>query len=466
MVNVSWNEAAQFANWMTTKYGGGKPYYKDDGSGKMSIPTEGGNPISHYDWAVTKGKSTTYFIPTEDEWYKAAYYDPDKGDRGGYWNDPTGSDALPSPTAGGTRKNTAVFYFQKQPCRCDNAGCLSPYGTMAQGGNVLEMSESPSAPKPHQREMPHIYRGGAYDRRSRRMRSSYRWGGGHAERKFFGFRLSEVGPVPKGKVGPDVADEVGPVPVAKARPVVADDNAEPGRQFLPPAPKGDKWVPVWSDEFNGKKIDQTKWEIRGHPEKATRGYWYQNDSYLDGEGHLVLRTRRQDDKFTSGAISTKGKYERRFGYFECRVKFPEEPGHWSAFWLFGEGINKSNNREPGGRDGTEIDIFEKPYRDGRINHALHWDGWSARATKHLMEMPGLEEGWHTVSVNWKPDEYVFYIDGKETWRTKAGGVTQVKMWIQLTEEIGGWAGDIKTAKLPDEFLVDYVRVFDLASRAK
>ena len=43
----------------------------------MSIPTEDGNPISHYDWAVTKGKGTTYFIPTEDEWFKAAYYDPD-----------------------------------------------------------------------------------------------------------------------------------------------------------------------------------------------------------------------------------------------------------------------------------------------------------------------------------------------------------------------------------------------------
>jgi len=88
------------------------------------------------------------------------------------------------------------------------------------------------------------------------------------------------------------------------------------------------------------------------------------------------------------------------------------------------------------------------------------------ATKHLMEVPGLQEGWHTVGVNWKPDEYVFYLDGKETWRTKAGGVSQVKTHILLTEEIGTWAGWIGMAKLPDETLFDYVRVYDLESRVK
>jgi len=88
------------------------------------------------------------------------------------------------------------------------------------------------------------------------------------------------------------------------------------------------------------------------------------------------------------------------------------------------------------------------------------------ATKHLMEVPGLHEGWHTVGVNWKPDEYVFYLDGKETWRTKAGGVSQVKTHILLTEEIGTWAGYIGMANLPDKTLFDYVRVYDLASREK
>ena len=58
----------------------------------------------------------------------------------------------------------------------------------------------------------------------------------------------------------------------------------------------------------------------------------------------------------------------------------------------------------------------------------------------------------------------FYVDGKQTWRSKAGGVCQVPEYILLSDEIGNWGGDISQAKLPDEFLVDYVRVYDLAEK--
>jgi len=69
------------------------------------------------------------------------------------------------------------------------------------------------------------------------------------------------------------------------------------------------------------------------------------------------------------------------------------------------------------------------------------------------------EGFHTFGLNWTRDEYVFYVDGKETWRTNAGGVCQVPLYIKLSDEVGEWGGDIATAELPDEFLVDYVRVW-------
>lgn len=70
-------------------------------------------------------------------------------------------------------------------------------------------------------------------------------------------------------------------------------------------------------------------------------------------------------------------------------------------------------------------------------------------------------GFHTFSLWWKADEYVFYVDGKETWKTDAGGVCQVPLYIKLSDEIGKWGGDIAKAKLPDRFVVDYVRVYAL-----
>lgn len=231
------------------------------------------------------------------------------------------------------------------------------------------------------------------------------------------------------------------------------------KQFLPPAPAGKTWRLVWHDEFDGNTIDTAKWEVLGNSRR--RGHWWwKADSYLDGNGHLVLRTATDGKKFTSGAIRSQGKFEHRFGYWQCRCKLPAQEGHWPAFWLFSRpGVGKVGND---GRDGTEIDIVEMPWRTDQIQQALHWDGYGKhhRSAGQKARVPGLGKGFHTFGLHWKPDEYVFYADGKETWRTKAGGVSQVKAFVKLTEEIGKWGGDIRKAKLPDHFLVDYVRVFD------
>ena len=230
-------------------------------------------------------------------------------------------------------------------------------------------------------------------------------------------------------------------------------------EFLPPAAEGMKWKLAWSDEFDGDKIDQSKWEIMGDW-KRRDGWWVKEHSFLDGESHLIIRTKKDGDRYTSGAMRTKGKFEHTYGYWVCRCKLPEKEGHWPAFWMFTPSVGKIGN---GGRDGTEIDIMEKPWREPQISQNLHWDGYGKKhqhAGTGPFIVPGLNEGFHTFAVHWRPDEYVFYVDGLETWRTSAGGVSQVPEYAKLTEEIGKWGGDIAKADLPDRFVVDYVRVYD------
>lgn len=245
-----------------------------------------------------------------------------------------------------------------------------------------------------------------------------------------------------------------------SEPAGEDKSRDVPKQFLPPAPAGQTWKLAWADEFGGEKIDDTKWNLLGDW-KRRDGYWVKQDSYLDDKGHLIVRTTRDGERFTSGALHTKGKFDHRFGYWECRCKLPTQPGHWPAFWLFSHpGVTTVGDE---GRDGTEIDIMEKPWRDARVQHALHWDGYGRhhKSKGKRVDVPGVSKGFHTFGLDWKPDEYVFYIDGKETWRTRAGGVSQVKAFVKLSEEIGEWGGDIRKANLPDYFTVDYVRVFDL-----
>jgi hypothetical protein len=142
---VSWNEAARFVNWLNTSTGN-KPAYQfavqpgevgyDPNSDiePWSVGDAGYNPANWF-----RNSQARYVLPSYNEWYKAAFYDPSTGT---YFDYPTGSNAAPMPVAGGTTAGSAVYNRQQGPADITNAGGLSPYGTMAQGGNVYEWEET------------------------------------------------------------------------------------------------------------------------------------------------------------------------------------------------------------------------------------------------------------------------------------------------------------------------------------
>lgn len=231
-----------------------------------------------------------------------------------------------------------------------------------------------------------------------------------------------------------------------------------GDSWLPPLPAGQDWKLAWSDEFTGTEVDTNKWELLGDSRRRD-GWWVKSGSFLDGQGHLVLRTQKEGDRYTSGAVRTLGRFEHAFGYWTARCQLPKEPGHWSAFWLMGRGVGQEGDE---GRDGTEIDVAEFPWRNGRYTINLHWDGYG-KAHKHAGKEfmnPAITNGFHEFAFTWSTNEYVFYVDHREVWRTSAGGVSQVPEYAKFSNEVGDWAGDIKQAHLPDDFLVDYIRVYD------
>jgi beta-glucanase (GH16 family) len=224
-------------------------------------------------------------------------------------------------------------------------------------------------------------------------------------------------------------------------------------------PVGKKWKLIWSDDFDGRTLDEAKWERVGDGRRKG-GFWLKEDAYLDGKGVLVIRSKKEGDRYSCGGLRTRGKFQRAFGFYEIRCKVPSEVGTWAAFWLYSPVMGRVGN---GGEDGAEIDIFEAPWRgEDRINIALHWDGYGKnhKSAGWKVPAPGLNKGFHTFGLDWSPQEYVFYYDGKEVKRTSVGGVCQVPLYIKVTSEIGSWAGDITKAKLPDYFIVDYVRVYE------
>lgn len=145
-LNLPWNAVARFVNWLNVSMGyppayrflrqPGEPSYNANWENLLWRPTDAGyNPNNPY-----RNTQARYFLPSADEWLKAACYDPSTGVYNKY---PTGN-AVPIPVASGTAANTAVYAqpnFQG-PADITVAGGLSAFGTMAQGGNVSEWTET------------------------------------------------------------------------------------------------------------------------------------------------------------------------------------------------------------------------------------------------------------------------------------------------------------------------------------
>lgn len=186
---LSWYEAAMFVNWLNTSTGHQAAYNFSGTSMSLWSPEEawqqGGENLFRH-------KDAYYFLPGEDEWYKAAYYD---GELGIYYDYPTGSDMAPTSTTGGTAPGTAVFGQAPtaEPADVDMAGGLSPYGTMGQGGNVWEILESAVQPPNDDPAELRVLQGGAFDNAVPTL--SYQFDFGYepyVESNRYGFRVASV----------------------------------------------------------------------------------------------------------------------------------------------------------------------------------------------------------------------------------------------------------------------------------
>jgi formylglycine-generating enzyme required for sulfatase activity len=187
---VSWYDAARFANWLHNGQGSGST---ETGAYTLSLNTG----------IITKNSGATVYLPSEDEWYKAAYYDPTPGAGGGdnYWLHATQSDTAPtiaSANATGDISNpgaNVVNYalgadWNGQDGNVTTVGSAAAnnyFGTADQGGNVYEWNDAVISGSLRG------LRGGSFSNSESHLHASYRADGNPGrEVNNSGFRVASV----------------------------------------------------------------------------------------------------------------------------------------------------------------------------------------------------------------------------------------------------------------------------------
>ena len=158
--SVSWNEAARFVNWLNASSGSVAAYKFTTSGVNDNIALWASGDAGYNAANPFRNSNAKYFLPSENEWYKAAYY---SGTGSTYYNYATGSDSVPTAVASGTASGTAVYNGQSSPADITSAGGLSPYGTMGQGGNAWEWMETNSSGTNNSSDWTRGLRGGSWN---------------------------------------------------------------------------------------------------------------------------------------------------------------------------------------------------------------------------------------------------------------------------------------------------------------
>jgi formylglycine-generating enzyme required for sulfatase activity len=192
--NLNWYEAAAFVNFLNTSSGKTAAYDLSWSGAAWSMAlwssdqawTAGGTNLY-------RNKDAYYFLPSENEWYKAAY---DNAAGSAYFPYPTGSSTAPTAVASGANAGEAVYgqAMSNVPAAVEMAGGLSPYGAMGQGGNVWEWTETPLSGDNNSATNVRTIRGGGWSSLEGQLSSSFRSSNGFpdGERAFIGLRVASI----------------------------------------------------------------------------------------------------------------------------------------------------------------------------------------------------------------------------------------------------------------------------------
>lgn len=240
-----------------------------------------------------------------------------------------------------------------------------------------------------------------------------------------------------------------------------------GSTLLFPAYSAERegWELTFSDEFDGDALDRTKWNPFD-PWKTERNaelQAYVSNAFEVKDGTLRIEIDRKkafyDNKvrdYTSGMMTTLGKFSQRYGRFEIRCRVPKGHGLWPAFWMLPDPLSWP----------PEIDILEiLGHQTDRVHLTHHWPDpanptEASKSDSAEFQGPDFSADFHTFAVEWEPEEIRWFVDGEQRHRSRES-IPDGPMFLLVNLALGGgWAGPPDdSTPFPAYFEVDWVRAW-------
>lgn len=258
----------------------------------------------------------------------------------------------------------------------------------------------------------------------------------------------------------DAAPEGGGAAVAAGRPVEGAGGPRfPATPLCalagPPAATSDD-VLVWSDEFDGARVDASRWNVLDGAERlSTVVSTFARDHVSVANGSLFVTTTKgaTDPSFayTTGRVDTANHFARTYGRMDVRARFPIAPGVWYAVWA-----------RPWATSYPEIDIEVLAKTVPEVWFVNHWTGGDLPPDQRrkALKVAGVDPTvFHVYSVVWRPGILEWYVDGEKLMDSDRGVPTTPIHWT-INAWVGGWGGTPTDATpFPTSFEVDYIRMY-------
>ncbi len=253
---------------------------------------------------------------------------------------------------------------------------------------------------------------------------------------------------------------------------------------IPVYPRGEEldltgYELIMSDDFDGEDIDTDTWYFRSLGSgNSGCGFNCESQAKLR-DGNLILTAEYLDaekGKYGEGWYSAVLALNQWYckGYFEIRCICNKGEGFWSTFWL--QSSHSYDLQSNGGIGGAEIDIlenstFRSPFKKFKncITQTVYCNGYDddENIDKCQIRVAGddIYNRYNTYGVKWTDDEYIFYVNGRETLRTSFGkGVSEVLenliVGLEIPNELPKNIAANKDYKT--QMIVDYVKVYQPA----